>query len=49
MTTICKEKDKKKREKAFRSKDKKYTCGKCGAYSNKEKKLCKPKKGKGES
>ena len=44
MTTICKEKDKKKRESAFKNKDKKFVCKKCGAYSNKEKKLCKPKK-----
>ena len=46
MATKCKEK-KKKKQKPEKEKGKKLVCGKCGAYANKEKKLCKPKKNVG--
>ena len=44
MATRCKEKKKISPEKV---KGMKLVCGKCGAYANKEKKLCKPKKNVG--
>ncbi len=47
MSTICKENDKKVIERAKKKKGKKLVCYKCGAYSNKEKRLCKPKKNAG--
>jgi hypothetical protein len=43
MATRCKEK-KKKKITPEKAKGMKLVCGKCGAFANKEKKLCKPKK-----
>ncbi len=44
--TMCKEKGKKEAKDEAKHKDKKFKCKKCGATSDKEKRLCKPEKNK---